>query len=82
LEAMACGVPVITANTSSMPEVAGEAALLVDPHDPTTLAELVGQLASDHQLRNELADKGITRAQRFSWSNTAANILDIYESIE
>ncbi len=79
LEAMACGVPVITSNCSSMPEVAGEAALLVDPLDVEALAAKMLELAADADLRASLRAMGIDRARQFSWENTARKTLAVYE---
>lgn len=81
LEAMACGVPVITSNTSSMPEVAGDAALFIDPFKPETLAEKIELLMNTPDLRTELKQKGLQRAQQFSWENTAHQMLQLYENI-
>lgn len=81
LEAMACGVPVITSNTSSMPEVAADAALFIDPFRPETLAEKIELLMNNPTLCTELKNKGLQRAQQFSWENTARQMLQLYESI-
>ena len=68
LEGMACGVPVITSNTSSMPEVAGEdAALIVDPTRPLEITEAMRRLVEDNMLAKLLSEKGIERAKEFSW---------------
>ncbi|MCL4266502.1 MAG: glycosyltransferase family 4 protein [Anaerolineae bacterium] len=75
LEAQACGVPVLTANTSSCPEVAGDAALLVDPSDVNAISDGMRQLAEDNALRQGLVEKGYTNVQRFSWEKTARQIL-------
>jgi len=80
LEAMACGVPVITSNTSSMPEVAGDAALLVDPKDALLLANDIGAMLSHNNLRQRMIRKGVRQAERFSWQNTAEQVLQIYEN--
>ena len=72
LEAGACGVPVITSNTSSLPEVAGDAALLVDPHDVDAIAEAMNRLVTDAALRTELSRRGLANVQRFSWEKCAA----------
>ena len=74
LEGMSSGTPVITSNVSSMPEVAGDAALLIDPHDPKSIAGGMQEIISNKQLRQELIFKGIERAKTFSWSNTANHI--------
>jgi glycosyltransferase involved in cell wall biosynthesis len=71
LEAMACGTPVVTSDVSSLPEVAGEAAVLVDPNDPGAIASGVGKLLTDSALRERLRRAGLERAARFSWEDTA-----------
>jgi glycosyltransferase involved in cell wall biosynthesis len=81
LEAMTLGAPVITSNTSSLPEVAGDAALLVDPNDSTSLAEAILKLIGDSQLRTELIQKGKKRAKLFSWEKTAQETLKAYKSL-
>jgi glycosyltransferase involved in cell wall biosynthesis len=78
LEAMACGTPVVTSNVSSLPEVVGDAALLVDPRDAHALAEALGRVLSDEGLRGDLVDRGRLRAQRFSWERSVAAIHDGY----
>ncbi|WAL60385.1 glycosyltransferase family 4 protein [Thermocoleostomius sinensis] len=70
LEAMACGTPVITSNLSSLPEVAGEAALLVDPYNTAEIATAMQQIASDDTTRTHLRSAGLDRARQFSWSKT------------
>lgn len=77
LEAMACGAPVLASNTSSLPEVAGEAALLVDPLDVGALADGLKRLAQDAALREELAAHGIVRASHFSWDRAARETLAV-----
>ncbi len=81
LEAMACGVPVLTSNSSSMPEVAGEAALLVNPHDTAAIAEGVRQLLRDADLRYNLVQQGYRQLDRFAWSTAAAQIWQIFEQL-
>jgi glycosyltransferase involved in cell wall biosynthesis len=81
LEAMACGTAVITSNTSSMPEVAGDAALLVDPYAPESIADAIVKLLEDGSLRSELIAKGLNRSKHFTWKNNARKTLDIYKSI-
>lgn len=81
LEAMTLGAPVITANTSSLPEVAGDAALLIDPNQPIELAEAILRVISDSLLRQELINKGKERAKLFSWEKTAKETLNVYKSI-
>ena len=82
LEGMACGVPVITSNTSSMPEVAGEdAAFIIDPFNPKEIAQAMCNLVEDKMLANVLAEKGIERAKDFSWKAMAQNVLGLYEDV-
>lgn len=78
VEAMACGTPVITSKTSSMKEVAGDAALLVDPTSVLELTEALAMLAEDAQARQDLSRKGLNRAAQFSWTRTAELTLDAY----
>jgi glycosyltransferase involved in cell wall biosynthesis len=81
LEAMACGTPVITSNVSSLPEVTGEAALLVDPRSVTDLAAAMVRLAGDASLRETLRERGLARARLFSWERTAAETLTVYRGV-
>jgi glycosyltransferase involved in cell wall biosynthesis len=74
LEAMGCGTPVVTANVSAMPEVAGDAALLVDPTSVEQIARAMEQIVSDTTLRQNLRRKGLTRSAEFSWANTVARV--------
>ncbi|PSH03642.1 MAG: glycosyltransferase family 1 protein [Acidobacteria bacterium] len=74
LEAIACGTPVVTANTSALPEVAGEAALLVDPTSVEQIAHAIGRIAGDSILRQQLREKGLARAAQFSWASTVAKV--------
>jgi glycosyltransferase involved in cell wall biosynthesis len=78
LEAMACGTPVITSNNSSLKEVAGDAALLVDPLDTRALTEALSLVAEDSVMRESLSRKGVQRAAHFSWESTARLTLDAY----
>ncbi len=79
LEAMACGAPVITSNTSSLPEVAGDAALLVPPEDVDALAGALGRLLNDAALCTELRQRGLAQAARFSWERTARETCAVYQ---
>ncbi len=79
LEAMACGTPVLTSNVSSLPEVAGEAALLVNPRQTTEIAQGLTQLITNANLRRRLVEKGFQQIQGFSWDKAAAQILKILE---
>jgi glycosyltransferase involved in cell wall biosynthesis len=78
LEAMARGVPVACSNASSLPEVAGDAALLFDPHDEAAIAAAISRLLSDESLRARLRALGAAQAQRFTWERTARLTLESY----
>lgn len=81
LEGMACGVPVITSNTSSMPEVAADAALLVNPDSPQEIASAIKQVLSDPSLYQDLTAKGVARASLFSWRHMAQSYLELYKGV-
>lgn len=81
LEAMGCGTPVITSNVSSMPEVAGDAALYVNPQDPKAIAERMEQIIVQKEIRSDLIMKGLNRSKKFSWKKTAEQTLSIYEEV-
>jgi glycosyltransferase involved in cell wall biosynthesis len=81
LEAMACGTPVITSNVTSLPEVVGDAALMVEPTDGDALAGAIRQALTDEPLRERLREAGFARAARFSWERTAAETLDVYRKV-
>ncbi|HEV2581857.1 MAG TPA: glycosyltransferase family 1 protein [Ktedonobacteraceae bacterium] len=78
IEAMACGAPVITSNVSSLPEVVGDAALLVDPHNNGAIAQAILRVLGNPQQAEELRQKGYERAQRFTWAASARKMLSIY----
>jgi glycosyltransferase involved in cell wall biosynthesis len=78
LEAMACGTPVVAANTSSIPEIAGDAALLVDARDTNGIAEAMAQVLSDGKLASEMVQKGLKRNSMFSWEKCARETLMVY----
>jgi glycosyltransferase involved in cell wall biosynthesis len=78
---MACGVPVLTSNVSSLPEVGGTAALLVNPHDTEEIAAGLIRLISEAELRQELVSKGYQQIQKFTWQTAARQILQILEQI-
>ncbi|MFB3882098.1 MAG: glycosyltransferase family 4 protein [Armatimonadota bacterium] len=78
LEAMASGVPVVTSDRSSMKEVAGEAALLVDPEDVDDIVRALTRVLSDDVLRNELVQKGVERSREFTWERTARGTVEAY----
>ncbi len=79
LEAMASGAPVVTSNVSSLPEVAGDAAVLVDPYDPEAIADAIHRVLTSEQLRCELRRKGLARAGQFSWEDSARRVRAIYD---
>jgi len=81
LEAMACGTPVITSNRSSLPEVVGDAALLVDPDDRGALADAMAHVVSDAALREDLRARGLARARRYTWDETARRTVAVYEGV-
>ena len=79
LEAMACGCPVVTSDTSAMPETAGQAAVLADPKDPASIARAIVTAAGPD--RDRLRDLGLRRAAQFTWAATAAGTLDVYREV-
>lgn len=81
LEAMACGTPVVCSNTSSLPEVAGNAGLLIPPTEPHAWAQALGQVTRNTELRAELRDSGLRQAGRFRWEKTARETLEVYRSV-
>jgi len=81
LEAMACGTPVVTSNVSSLPEVAGDAALLVDPYDVDAIADGIRRVLDDGALRRALIERGRARVSQFSWSDAVARIQEVYRDV-
>jgi glycosyltransferase involved in cell wall biosynthesis len=81
LEAMACGTPVVASNVSSLPEVVGDAALLITPEDVDGLAVAMWRVLSDENLRRDLRAKGLKRAQTFSWERAARATLEVYRRV-
>lgn len=80
LEAMSCGAPVVTTNVSSMPEVAGDAAILVAPDDVAGLAAALLRVSGDHALRDDLRCRGLARAKTFSWERCAHETIAVYKA--
>jgi glycosyltransferase involved in cell wall biosynthesis len=76
LEAMACGIPAVTSNVTALPEIAGDAALLVDPTSVEEIAAATEQIVTDNSLRQKLRGKGFSRAAQFTWSDTTAKVRD------
>ena len=81
LEAMACGTPTITANVSSIPEVAGNAAVLVEPTDVDAMTQAVLRIDGDAIFRRDLIDKGLARVREFTWRKTAEKTANLYEQV-
>ncbi|MEO0123065.1 MAG: glycosyltransferase family 1 protein [candidate division WOR-3 bacterium] len=80
LEAMSCGTPVVVANTSSLPEIVGEAGLKVNPYSVLEIYEGIKKLLDNRSLYSELKEKGITQAKKFTWQKTADSVAEIYEN--
>jgi glycosyltransferase involved in cell wall biosynthesis len=81
LEAMASGTPVVTSNVSSLPEVAGDAAVLVDPYEPSAIADGIYRVLVDETLRRNLRSRGVARARQFSWEASVRRVRDIYAEV-
>jgi glycosyltransferase involved in cell wall biosynthesis len=82
LEAQRCGVPVITSNTSSMPEVAGDGAVIIDPNNPGEIADAMIRLLEDEPFRESIVNKGMNNAAKFSWRAMAKKVLAIYSELK
>jgi len=78
IEAMACGVPVITSNCSSMPEINGDAALYFDPYNPCDIAEKINFVLQSEEQRTKMINKGLDRVTRYNWESTAKKMIDIF----
>ena len=81
LEAMASGTPVVTSNTSSLPEVVGDAAVLVDPYSAESIADGMQQVLSDEVLRQTMTARGLARAREFSWEASVRRIHEVYVEV-
>ena len=81
LEAMACGVPVFASSVSSLPEVTGDAALLVDPSNVEDMADAMLKLTENVDLRQSIREKGLERAEQFSWQASAEALLGVYKDL-
>ena len=81
LEAMACGTPVVTSNVSSIPEVTGDAGIMVNPNSVEDIEEAVMTLYKDSALKSQLIEKGLLRVKSFTWANTAQQVALVYEEI-
>ena len=78
---MACGTPVVAGNASSLPEVLGEAGIMVGPRDLRALAEAIGQVLVDEGKRREMREKGLQQAAKFTWERAAAMTLKVYQNV-
>jgi glycosyltransferase involved in cell wall biosynthesis len=81
LEAMASGCPVIVSNVSSLPEVVGDAALMIDPYEPSAIADAMERVLTDAALRADLRRRGLARAREFSWERSIARVREIYAEV-
>ncbi|MGB2878861.1 MAG: glycosyltransferase family 1 protein [Candidatus Omnitrophota bacterium] len=81
LEALSCGKPVISSNVSSLPEITGDAAILVDPHDIRQLREGIKRVDGDSSFRSELSNRALEHAKKFSWKETAVKTLEVYKEV-
>lgn len=81
LEAMACGTPVIVSGSASLPEVVGDCGLIVDAYSEESIADAMGKIADNEELRKQLSEKGISRAREFSWKKSAEKLYTIYERL-
>ena len=81
LEAMACGTPVVTSNRSALPEVVGDAGLLVDPYDTDAISNALAELLESQARREELSRRGLVRAQRFTWRQVAEQTVNVYRRV-
>jgi len=81
LEAMASGTPVITSNVSSLPEVVGDAALLIDPYEPAAIAQAMARVLTEPSLREDLRRRGLLRVKEFSWDRSVRRVHEIYQEV-
>ena len=81
LEAMACGIPVIASNTSSIPEIVGDAGILLNANDEDGFASAINQVLTDHKLQQEMRIKGLQKAKEFNWEKNARETLEVYRSL-
>lgn len=81
LESMACGTPVITGNQSSLPEVLGDAGLMVDPYDPDAFTQAITNIMSSESLRADMSMRGLEQAKKFSWVEMARRVMDLYRTL-
>jgi glycosyltransferase involved in cell wall biosynthesis len=82
VETMACGCPVVTSTTSSMPEVVGKAGIMVNPNDTDSLAAAMSRVLTDDKLRDNMVRKGLEQSKKFSWEKAARQTMEVYQSVE
>ena len=82
LEAMACGTPVITSNTTSLPEVVGDAGIMINPHDIDLMSDMIYKVITDTEFKNKLVRKGIERSKFFNWEESARRTEEIYKNFQ
>jgi len=78
---MACGTPLVSSNSSSLPEVVGEAALLIEPTDTAALFTALRRVLADADLRSELSQRSLVQARKFSWEKAAIELMEVYRSL-
>jgi glycosyltransferase involved in cell wall biosynthesis len=78
---MSCGTPVIVSNVSAMPEIVGDAGLLIDPHDVEDLTVAIWRALTDEDLRAQMRERGLARAKLFSWEKAAEQTLAVYRQV-
>jgi glycosyltransferase involved in cell wall biosynthesis len=81
VEAMACGIPVIVSDVSSLPEVVGKAGLLVNPKSADQIEQAIRTISTDQKLHDKLSKQGLERAKKFSWKKMAKEVIDVFKSI-
>lgn len=81
LEAMSCGLPVISSNNSSLPEIVGRAGIMIDPDKPDEIYRAMREILGSRELRENLAKRGLARAKEFDWEKTSKDVLDIFENV-
>ncbi|MBN2300915.1 MAG: glycosyltransferase, partial [Lentisphaerae bacterium] len=81
LEAMACGTPVVCSNTGSLPEVTGEAAIMLDPNDSSGFAREIARVLGDSSVSNRMSQAGIKQAAQFTWERAARETISAYETV-
>ena len=79
LEAMACGTPVVCSNTTSLPEVGGDAVVYCDPNNVNDIAEKMEMVSSDEKLRQKMIEEGLERAKKFSWDKAASEHMKVFD---